>query len=113
MPEPIESLEQRDPAAIARAYRIVAQQLHPVSTVVETLKIDDLATRATVAALIAMAAEWARGLAPDVSASDNAAAIFGAGARLDVISRQQRERERAAATVVPIRPLSIVPESAS
>ncbi len=112
MTEPTRSLEERDPAAIARAYRIVAQQLYPVSTVVETLNIDDPETQATVAALIVMAAEWARGLAPDVSTSDNAAAIFAASARLDVISLQRRERERSAAKVIPLRPF-VLPESAS
>lgn len=84
MTAPTVTLPIPDRPAMARAYRTIAQQIHPVTTGSIELKIDDRATAQTVAALLGLAASWARDLAPDVPASDNAAALFAAAARLDM-----------------------------
>ncbi|MBR7191913.1 hypothetical protein [Gordonia sp. SCSIO 19800] len=84
MTSAVDTLVRPDRPAMARAYRIVAQQVHPVSTNLAGLKIDDRQTAQTVAALIAIAADWACSLAGDAPASENAAALSAAAARLDM-----------------------------
>lgn len=81
---PTASLPKADRPAVARAYRVLAQQLHPVSSGSIELKIDDPITARTVAALIHIAASMARDKAPDLPVSDNAAALCSAAARLDM-----------------------------
>ena len=80
----VDTLVRPDRPAMARAYRVIAQQIDPVSMNLADLKIDDRATARTVAALIAIAADWARSLAGDVPANENAAALSAAAARLDM-----------------------------